>query len=261
MSNNKKTLLRPEARPYNWESLNHSQQKAFERIVALMINAVQDIDQRDSQSKLTQIRSNQTILLTGDRGMGKTSLMLSLMAAVTERAEFQASHEDGVQIKKKIDDNLRGRIVWLETLDMESLPGPTNLLVSILARIENAMGKVSHDSGTPQGFLNPNVASEKAQMEFRRLKSEASLAWDGNIRERSAKLDPDIYAHEVMKAEQARLGLNVRLNSVVDDLALRLNWSGSAASPMFVLPVDDFDLNPVRCLELLRLIRAISMLR
>ena len=32
-------------------------------------------------------------------------------------------------------------------------------------------------------------------------------------------------------------------------------------NPLFVLPVDDFDLNPVRCLELLRLLRSIAVPR
>ena len=257
MSNTKKTLLRPEARPFSWEELNESQRDAFERIVDLMGNAVQNIDQNENQLGHSHFRSNQTLLLSGDRGMGKTSLMYSLMSAVTAT---DSNSTDFDPVKEKLE-RVKGRVLWLDTLDMEALPGPTNLLVSILARIEKAMGKLHLQNGMPNGFLNPSVASEKAQLDLRRLKADASLAWDGNIRERAAGLDPDIYAQEVMRAEHARLEFNTGLNDVVNDLSKKVNWSGSVSSPLFVLPVDDFDLNPTRCLELLRLIRAIGMPR
>ena len=82
-------------------------------------------------------------------------------------------------------------------------------------------------------------------MELQRLKSDVSLAWDGNIDQRAAQLDPDAYAQEVMRAESARLGLNRRLSDVLAKLAHVEHCRNQKRGPvLFVLPVDDFDLNP-----------------
>ncbi len=265
-SNSMTSFLRPEARPFNWSLLNRSQQEAFRHIVAAMGETVKATSRReleDAPSRLDPFRSNQTLLVTGDRGMGKSSLLLSLQQFLMPEGECVGTGTESGLDNDLRDDihKLRGRIVWLETLDMEPLPGPTNLLVSILARIEHAVGRVAKEDGLPRGLLNPVEGTEAAFQKLRRLTTDASLTWDGNIKERAASLDPDMFAHEVMRAEQSRLSINSRFSEVLEDLAAGVVWGQRVEKPIFVLPIDDFDLNPVRCLGLLRLIRAITVPR
>src|SRR5262249_44812102 len=95
-------------------------------------------------------------------------------------------------------------------------------------------------------------------VELRRLQTVAATSWEWEDvpSDRRARLDPHAYAAEVLQAESDRLSLNEKLGKVLDDLARLFDFD-----PLFVLPVDDFDLNPARSVELLRIIRAISVPR
>ena len=70
-----------------------------------------------------------------------------------------------------------------------------------------------------------------------------------------------MYALEVIRAERARLNLNGRLSTVLDTLADQASGRPDLFNPVFLLSVDDFDINPAMCLPLLRLIRMISVPR
>lgn len=64
-----------------------------------------------------------------------------------------------------------------------------------------------------------------------------------------------------MRAERSRLSLNHYLSKALDELAEKVFQGYGVTNPLFVLPVDDVDLNPCRCLELLRLLRMIAVPR
>jgi hypothetical protein len=260
-------VLRPEARPFGWYSLNDTQKDAFTTIIGAMHEAVQGIDQtqkqRETVSTIDKFRSSQTILLTGARGTGKTSLLLSLQHCLQDWEGWMAEGEtqNDAELKKRLPDRFDHRVVWLETLDLEPLPEQTNLLAAILARIEQAVSQPAFGGDMPMGMLNPQAPLEEALRELRGLATDAAIAWDGNTTARGAQIDPDTYAVESLRAEHARLSLNSRLNKALNNIA-KVRFSGSkVTSPLFVLPVDDLDLNPARCLDLLRLVRAISIQR
>src|SRR5262245_39881816 len=59
-----------------------------------------------------------------------------------------------------------------------------------------------------------------------------------------------------MRTERARLSLYENLSEVLDRLARY-----ESGNPLFILPIDDFDLNPPVCLGLLQLLRMISVPR
>ncbi len=81
------------------------------------------------------------------------------------------------------------------------------------------------------------------------------MSWDGNLNERAAQLDPDSYALETMRIERARLNLNPNVKKILDSIASAISQSSNdKKKPLFILPIDDFDLNPVACLELLRIL-------
>lgn len=255
------SILRPEARPFEWAALNESQQLAFQKILRAMGEAVDAIHlserDKDHQHELDPNRTNQTIMLSGGRGMGKTSMMLSVKNTL-HQAKIGKNPFDGEL--GKLVDKVKDHAVWLETLDLEPLPGSTNLLVSILARIEHAIKGQSNDQ-IVQGLLSPHTGREEALMKLSQLKTDASLSWDGNISQRGEHLDPDSYAHEVYRTETSRLSLNSKFREALDALAEKGLCSNGKKSALFILPVDDFDLKPTLCIDLLRLLRVISVPR
>jgi hypothetical protein len=145
---------------------------------------------------------------------------------------------------------------------MEPLAHGANLLAGILKRIDVAFDTVMH-AATPGGrsTYRPTDEHIDAVQQLRALEIDVGIAWDGNLRERASALDPDSFAQETMRVESARLQINNKLSRVLDALASALARTGRCTSPIFVLPVDDFDLNPPRCIELLHLLRMVSVPR
>jgi hypothetical protein len=246
-------------------------------------------------------RENRMALLDGARGTGKTSLMLTLIQSFElKENHFQPSQEmyeckcnaksksqsepDNSETisqkelrerkladrKRKIKDKLdqlKQRIIWLEPLDMEPLPNPANLLASVLARIENSVKPYFQTSAKSDKHRDPCSILELcpdylgALQKLHRLQADIALAWDGNIAERGANVDPDVYSAEVNRTEYARLTLNRHLSELLNQLAENIPQVSGIKDPIFVLAVDDLDLNPVRCLEVLRLLRMINVPR
>jgi hypothetical protein len=283
---NRSTALRPEASSLAWVQMTGQQHQAFDSICSLLAqatttlrrSAATDREEGDQGSNHElEAPPNLVCLLDGDRGTGKTSLLLTLMqncgktdsrGLVGPAGIFRGLDKEKeatlIGILKAKLAPIRGRLVWLETLDMEPLPSSTNLLAAILARIERSIEKggafgfepfASSGSALRGGLLDPVGDERQVMMEFQRLQADVALAWDGNLLQRQAHLDPDPFAVEVRRAEFARLDLTRRLKMVVDALAEQLSSRGQVSNPVFVLPVDDFDLNPARCLDLMKLIR------
>jgi len=278
-------LLRPEARPLSYSQLDRQQQHAFRRIVALFEGAASgdrspsDRWRTDGPGRpslgifLDHARSSRTILIGGSRGTGKTTLLLSLADALTPGSilpQPDVEPELSGQLTKPLE-SLRRRLVWLETLDMEPLSNTANLLGAVLARVEEAMGTLlpplpEEDERPRTSLLYPGVQYHEAQREMLRLQTSVALSFNGNLAERAASLDPDTFAIESRRAERERLGLNRRfaqvladLSNVLSDTAVATSQIGAAVvSPIFVLPVDDLDLNPSAAVQLLELLRAVN---
>ena len=143
---------------------------------------------------------------------------------------------------------------------MEPLAGEANLLGAVLARIEDAVGaRFPGLDKMPETvpLLYPGHGYHDVSRELARLQTSVALTFGGNLSDRAASLDPDTFAVESRRAERERLGLDRRFAEVLAGL------SGAVASavtgleaPVFVLPVDDVDLNVSACVPLLRLLRA-----
>jgi hypothetical protein len=194
--------------------------------------------------------------------MGKTTVSWSIIRA--SRRATEGKYPEGLKDYIKL---LSNRVVWLEPIDMPPLPDPTNLLAAVLARIDSTAGTESRlrpmdKPGEParSGALGWSPDYEKALQQLRRLQASVALAWNGNLPERGAYLDPDTYAVEVIRAELARLSFHPNLSDTLDEIARTVyrDTSGPVIDPLFVLTVDDVDLNPTRCLEVLKLLRLIA---
>lgn len=132
------------------------------------------------------------------------------------------------------------------------------MFAAILARVEVASGGRAGNRSAFAGAIDELDNYDQFLSELSSLQNDVVLSRDWNTAKRGQHLDPHAYAAEVLRAERAGLRINERLTEVLDRLAGLYGAPNEKNGPLFILPVDDFDLAPTRCLELLRLIRAIS---
>ena len=158
-------------------------------------------------------------------------------------------------MKKKCDGligDLAPCIRWLDLIDLEVAGDEgENLLAAVLVRIFRAL-----DNRPGAG----STGCQDAMNELEILANDIGIAWGGNLQARASSLDPDSYSQEVMRAQNARLRINERLCKALDELSDGECY-GCNRRTLFVLPVDDFYLKPAVSLELLRLLRMISVPR
>jgi hypothetical protein len=273
-ANKPRTFLRPESIPLRWKRLDKSQKRSILHLVQFLQEAVRSLDEESKRPRpyhhsfYRPALVNRTCALNGVRGSGKTSVLKTLFELTKsesewkqELTEFVSKNSDKEEIAWTTQvlqhlEKLKSRLVWLDPIDMEVLPGPSNLLASILSRIEEMVDpgiESGKDSRDEPGMLTFHAPSERALIQLRMLMQDVTLAWDGNMPERGEHIDPDTFASEVIRAERARVRIPDRVSSVLADL------STSSKPPLYVLPVDDFDMSPTRCLELLRLIRMLNV--
>ena len=245
-------VLRPEAGPVNPNSLNRSQQKAFKSIVAALAEASrlagQTVESNRDRGAFQQHRVSRLFFVSGEPGTGKTSLYLTLRTILGEKKRFA---ELRTEYEKQYEDlrELAGTTRWLEPLDLEvAVDEGENLLAAVLVRIFDAI----RDS------FDASQKCREAKEDLEALANDIGIAWDGNLKARAGFLDPDSYSQEVMRAQGTRLRANERLRTSLEAL-FKEQCFGLKDEQLFVLPIDDFYLKPAASLELLRLLRMISV--
>jgi hypothetical protein len=156
---------------------------------------------------------------------------------------------------EKADLGKFDKVRWLDALDLEVAGDDgENLLASVLVRIiENLMEGTGASSVFSQDC-------DDAMKKLEDLATDIGIAWEGNLIARAGSLDPDTFSEEVMRTQRARLGVNKRLEDALDKFA-KDKCFGCNEETLFVLPVDDFYLKPNASLQLLRLLRMISIPR
>jgi hypothetical protein len=274
------TDLRPEANPLPFFRLTAVQQEAYRRLVSMLVRAVNDVGTRAAgaaQSRLKEVdldfgRKSRVAVVSGSRGTGKTSVVLSVLRDLHERQkpEFGSLQPSENERKERAEvhqqvESLFNRVFWLDMLDMSPLPASANLFSAILVRIEEAISRrlpTDPAKDKPRSYLDAPEVYDSPLEKLRRLQTDVAVSWEGNLPQRAGAMDANAFAAEVRRVEHVRLKLNARLTEVLDELApafsRRLGGDGNA---LFVLPVDDFDLNPPRCLELLEMLRTLSVPR
>ena len=264
--NDSQYTLRPEAGPVPYDSLNRSQREALEAIVAALseaVNAARSNQSSESEGVDRAIdtdRVSRLFFVSGEPGSGKSSLYATLRY-VTARAtgdterRHQAIREEYCKKLPNISD-MKGKTRWLEPLDLEvAVDEEENLLAAVLVRISEAIDEAMEGSS-----LSASKACRDAMVQLEELTNDIGIAWDGNLKARAGFLDPDSYSQETMRAQRTRLNTNSRLRRALDTF-LKNGCYGFSGEELFVLPIDDFYLKPKASLELLRLLRMISVPR
>jgi hypothetical protein len=262
--------LRAESRPVYWNEMYATQQDAFRTVTKMLEEAVVRLPPPRLASPpsaftrfVRETRSSQIAFLFGGRGTGKTTVLWSLYKACDPTLSMERLRDYADALAGTVQE-IRQRIIWLEPLDMEVMTPSPNLLAAILARIEDASQRLAMHEGlsaSDQAMRGWSQYPVDPFLALQKLQTNIALAWEGDLRGRRHLLNPDDLALEVMRYEKAHLSLTENLDSVLHQLAALPFTGGTIRNPLFVLPVDDFDLNPPACLDLLRVLRMLALPR
>jgi len=254
--------LRFEARPFHYAQLQQRNKEVFVKIIKALKSAVSDIennhDDSECEDRYEQNRRSRLFFVSGEPGSGKSTLQLSIAQAIKGgKSEYRKNVKEDQEKDPEKNlgpdlEELKSSVVWLETLDLEVIEHQDdNLLAAVLVRLFEALDR--------RGTCTSSKC-EKAIKNLEELATDIGIAWGDNLGARASSLDPDTYAEEVMRAQRARLGVQKRLKKALNDLA-KNECCGLNKNTLFVLPVDDIYLKPSASLQLLRLLRMISVPR
>ena len=259
--------IRPQARPIDWSELSLSQREAFRRILYTIDEAITTYDSKYDGKQVNHLihpnRASNNAFISGSRGTGKTSVLLTLMSLQERDVHIQAP--EGSSRMERAISNLKERVIWLEPIDMDPLPEPFSLVTTVLERLYQGIEReTARNRGLGKSSVNIDeygFSTSKLNMEeeFRRLYTNATLAWNSNIDERREHLEPDFYSLELARTNKARLSLNQRISEFLFN-ATKDNQLG-VDNPLFVVTIDDFDMQPTAALRVLKMLRMISVQR
>jgi hypothetical protein len=244
--------LRPEAGPIPYFKHHKRAKEAIKFIIRVLKAAadrVQEIEGVTGDASIDTNRASRICFVSGEPGSGKSTLYLTLRAMLSSKGENEYS--DGCPPDIGLG-KLQGVVRLLDPLDLEVVGDEReNLLAAVLVRLFREL---------PESRSVHSNNCEDAIKELEELASDIGIAWEGNLQARAGALDPATYSEEVMHTQRARLGVNDRLRNALDKLA-KNECYGCSPQTLFVLPVDDLYLKPDASLQLLRLLRMISIPR
>ncbi|MDY7226629.1 hypothetical protein [Hyalangium rubrum] len=237
-------------------------------------------------------RPSNVILIDGGRGSGKTSVLLTALrlwrrAAAGDGAQLRSDlfgpsvlegggstarneeHGAPLELIARLQGPLARKLVPIRPLDLQPLPPSTSLLPWIAGRLLELVDHLEDPSGgreirentAPIASWEPEWEKELAsRRQWRNLLQCAALGWASNLPARQGSLDPDSYAEELKQAERARLTVfdqwRYFLDAVIAD-AHRLYPHLVDENARLIIPIDDADMNPHRCVDLLELMRSL----
>ncbi len=263
---------RPEARPYRWNELTGAQQEVAQDIhgflTAFVNLPLEEAPRRGPFTwRIDHYRSSNVILIDGGRGSGKTTVMLTLLDLWLRELRGESTADVPESILGLLRKGpLDGMLIPLRTLDLQPLPQDTSLLTWLAGRllefVDDLEGGEARERGAPPapiGSWNPKWEAElPSRRAWRELLQDAATGLDGNLAQRKRELDPESYAVELGHAERARLSVQDRWREFVTRVAEDAHQRLHRVKPgvRFLLPIDDADMNPHRCVELLDLLRS-----
>jgi hypothetical protein len=222
-------------------------------------------------------RGNSAILLDGGRGSGKTSVLLTLVYRWTlnDWPKGVRNPREGLRTRRGAAGSetpreptvtetpeawwFETRFVPLDVIDLRVLPDHASLLM----RIASAFYRITEELREGQTDAREPLESPKL---WRELARTIAYGWDANVRERRSQIDPELYMLELEDAERRGSDVSSHFRAFLDALHsdfVRANKldrdrrKGETHSPLFIVPIDDADMNPRRIAELVELMRVV----
>ncbi|MFO0591648.1 MAG: hypothetical protein U0441_29145 [Polyangiaceae bacterium] len=277
-----KQVARAEGRLRKWDELTEDQQGALERACVLLGDMASRSWEppKDGGSRLYDFlppidaeRHNHVLLIDGGRGTGKTAVLIALLSLLSRKVRGQDIGDDNTDEGKKIRElaDLVAGVVPVGLVDLQPLPPSTNLLIHLVGQLQRVVealsngvtgGRHASNERAPwEAEDHPESAVRKAWRDFL---NAAALGWGGEgVEARRAHLDPEAFTFELEQTERSRIDVPRAFRNLLDTLAKSFRdqrlTSGllNERYPLFLIPVDDADMNPERAVELLDLVRTL----
>ena len=204
--------------------------------------------------ELKEDQRNNVIMIDGQRGAGKTSLLLTLLKGWRNPHFF-----DRTDLSDSFGE-LTGKVITLNPIDFDPLPPDMSIYNWIIQAFQPLLGKqaeVDHDT-----FLNQHEACLTLQERFRRLHHTAACGWStGQLKQ---SYGHDIAEYFVWQDRQLGDWHNLRsewtnfLDALLTNLERREStdpFGRMRKGSILALPIDDLDLQVARTRELLQALR------
>ncbi len=265
---------RHEAEVVAWEHLTEDQRAAVEGAHGLFSQMAKLADEAKKQetSGLAELdiflphidekRRNHVVLIDGERGTGKTAVMLRLLVDWSAAVRGQLREDIESKEHGKSPVTLDSAIVPVGLLDLQALSPKAMLglhLAGHLQRVVEAMERRTPKTTKSVPWAPGESEELKSRKAWQKFLRAAAAAWDGNLKERQGKIDPEAYVIELEHAERERLEIGATFRAFVDALVEEYHERIAPAKkkPFFVITIDDADLNPQRTMEIFELIRVL----
>lgn len=253
---------RPEAHPMIWVNLQLPVQNAVQALLLRIGGAMQKdvkIARTTKDDEASEIAAN-CFLVYGDRGTGKTTVLLGAKDACNHKKHFfegikKDSADDVCYDAMLLAEDLRHKVVWLDILDLEPLPSRSNLLTMVLTRVRNALDLSDSEQPSPAASSIFEESPMSARQQLSLLINDATLMWE-NISESDtrSRANRQIAAADIYAQFQKRF--HVAIHALSQELGRR---SGSAETyRSIILPIDNIDRSTEHLYNIVKLAQMVS---
>lgn len=219
---------------------------------------------------IDESRWNQNLLLDGDRGSGKTSLLVTMLQLWSDL--LSPDRDDKLADDLKARDDLKAKVeewkinqndwpvVPLSIVDLQPLPEHTPVLLHLaepLVRVLETIEEQENPEEPAPAWLGAEHHGLKSRKAWDELVRTIVAGWDDASSERWRRLDPENAEFEINRAVRGHQAVVSSFHAFVDRLIEDFKSCRhiGGRTPLFVLSVDDADMNPNRAEELLEALR------
>lgn len=261
---------RPEAQPQTYDSLSKTQQRAVSGILQYLDQFVAKAPfptaESETMVRLDLNRPSNVVLIDGERGSGKTETLLTLLGFWT--AAFHPKDANLQTIRSSVDAAVKREAlpaigVPVPVLDMQPLPSGTSLLMQLATRlyrlVEHQVAPDNAKTKTPP-FVDSADTGQALYAAWQRLVHAAASADSEGKASRNLAPEDLADALEWRERESGSLREAWRefASQVVKQDFRKLGYQGTPdGKPCLIVSIDDADMNPSRCVELLELVRSL----
>lgn len=243
-------IPRPEAKAMEWNHLISPVQNAVRELIVILAGAV-------GQSRDKDLKVANCFLVNGERGTGKTSVLLNAGKAITDHESFFNSLNKDQQLgseARTCAKKIKEHAIWLDVLDLEPLQAETNLLTTVLTCIRKALTQFDGQSGEQEITSLFEASPNSARPQLEQLIGDATLMWE-SIKEQDTR--------NIANRQVAAAGIYAKykelFRNAIDKLTEELGRPyGKNTRLSIILPIDNIDRSTEHLYNIVKLAQLVS---